>query len=62
MLNQTGIPTKDQVHSRFPSKIALIRPKAILECYEDIPCNPCSTSCPFDAIRGGRKRKEAART
>ncbi|MCK5761900.1 MAG: 4Fe-4S binding protein [Candidatus Izimaplasma sp.] len=20
------------------------------ECYEEIPCNPCSTSCPFDAI------------
>lgn len=50
MLNQTGIPTKEQVESVFPDKSALIRPKAILECYEDIPCNPCSTSCPFDAI------------
>jgi Na+-translocating ferredoxin:NAD+ oxidoreductase RNF subunit RnfB len=50
MLNQTGIPTKEQVKSVFPEKSALIRPKAILECYEDIPCNPCSTSCPFDAI------------
>ncbi|PKK96335.1 MAG: hypothetical protein CVV58_06870, partial [Tenericutes bacterium HGW-Tenericutes-3] len=31
----------------------LIHPKAILECYEDIPCNPCETSCPFDAIHIG---------
>ena len=53
MLNQTGIPSKEQVNSRFPNKIALIRPKAILECYEDIPCNPCQTSCPFDAIMIG---------
>lgn len=53
MLNRTGIPTKDQVLSRFPEKKALLRPKAILECYEDIPCNPCSTSCPFDAIEIG---------
>jgi Fe-S-cluster-containing hydrogenase component 2 len=50
MLNQTGIPTLEQVLSRFPNYKALARPKAILECYEDIPCNPCATSCPFDAI------------
>ena len=53
MLNQTGIPTLEQVLSRFPNKDALLRPKAILECYEDIPCNPCETSCPFDAITIG---------
>ncbi len=50
MLNKTGIPSSEQVLSRFPESQALIRPKAILECYEDIPCNPCQTSCPFDAI------------
>ncbi len=53
MLNKTGIPSKEQVQSRFPDHVALIKPKAILECYEDIPCNPCSTSCPFDAIEIG---------
>ncbi|MDY0074818.1 MAG: 4Fe-4S dicluster domain-containing protein [Acholeplasmataceae bacterium] len=53
MLSKTGIPTKDQVASRFPDRVALIKPKAILECYEDIPCNPCSTSCPFNAIEIG---------
>lgn len=50
MLNQTGVPTKDQVRSRFPDEQKLNKAKAILECYEDIPCNPCATSCPFDAI------------
>ncbi len=50
MLDRTGVPTPDQVRSRFPEEKALLRPKAILECYEDIPCNPCSTGCPFGAI------------
>jgi len=36
--------------SRFPQKEALIKAKAIIECYQDIPCNPCQTSCPFGAI------------
>ena len=53
MLNKTGIPEKELVLSRFPNQKALLKPKAILECYEDIPCNPCSTSCPFDAIEIG---------
>jgi len=50
MLNKTGIPTKEMVSSKFPSEETLVKPKAILECYEAIPCNPCATSCPFDAI------------
>ncbi len=50
MINKTGIPTKDLILSRFFDSKILAKPKAILECYEDIPCNPCSTSCPFDAI------------
>jgi Fe-S-cluster-containing hydrogenase component 2 len=53
MLNKTGIPTKDQVMSRFPKEVLLVKPKAVLECYEPIPCNPCETSCPFGAITIG---------
>ena len=53
MLNKTGVPSKDLVKSRFPEKELLTKPKAITECYEEIPCNPCSTSCPFDAIHIG---------
>lgn len=53
MLKKTGVPTLEQTLSRFPDNIALLKPKAVLECYEDIPCNPCSTVCPFDAIEIG---------
>jgi Fe-S-cluster-containing hydrogenase component 2 len=50
MLNKNGVPTLEEIKSRFPSEEFLNKPKAITECYEEIPCNPCSTSCPFDAI------------
>jgi Fe-S-cluster-containing hydrogenase component 2 len=53
MLNKNGVPSLDQVLSRFPEEEYLVKPKAITECYEEIPCNPCSTSCPFDAITIG---------
>jgi Fe-S-cluster-containing hydrogenase component 2 len=53
MLNQTGIPTLKDVLSRFPNHEALTRAKAVIECYEDIPCNPCETVCPVDAIHIG---------
>lgn len=53
MLNKTGVPTLEQIQSRFFDRAVLVKPKAILECYEDIPCNPCATSCPFQAIEIG---------
>lgn len=53
MLEKTGVASMEQVKSRFPDLELLIKPKAIIECYENIPCNPCSTSCPFDAITIG---------
>ncbi|HHT39984.1 MAG: 4Fe-4S binding protein [Acholeplasmatales bacterium] len=53
MLNKTGIPTKSQTLSRFPQENILIKPKAVIECFEDIPCNPCETACPFGAITIG---------
>lgn len=53
MLDKNGVATPEQVRSRFPEENQLRKPKAILECYEDIPCNPCSTSCPFHAIEIG---------
>jgi Pyruvate/2-oxoacid:ferredoxin oxidoreductase delta subunit len=53
MLNNDGIPTPEQVKNRFPEDGVLIKPKAIIECYEKIPCNPCETSCPFKAITIG---------
>ena len=50
MLDQNGVPSKEQVLKEFPDKVVLKKPKAIIECYKGIPCNPCSTNCPFDAI------------
>ena len=47
------VPTLEQVKSVFPEIEALNKPKAIIECYENIACNPCSTSCPFNAITIG---------
>ncbi|HOP57644.1 MAG TPA: 4Fe-4S binding protein [Bacillota bacterium] len=52
-LLKNGVPSQEQVRQKFPSEAVLARPKAILECYEEIPCNPCSTSCPFKAITIG---------
>lgn len=51
MLASTGVATSQEVISKFPDSI--VKPKAIIECYEKIPCNPCSTSCPFGAITIG---------
>jgi len=53
MLNKNGVPSLELILSRFPREDQLSRPKAITECYEDIPCNPCSTVCPVDAITIG---------
>lgn len=50
MLSKTGVATISQIKSKFPDIEILSRPKAIIECYENIACNPCSTSCPFEAI------------
>lgn len=51
--NKTGVPSPELIRTRFPEEDVLIKPKAITECYEEIPCNPCETSCPFDAITVG---------
>lgn len=53
MLHKNGVPSTDLILSRFPDNDILVKPKAITECYEEIPCNPCSTSCPFGAITVG---------
>jgi Fe-S-cluster-containing hydrogenase component 2 len=29
-------------------------PVAVIECIQDIPCNPCEAACPFHAIRVGQ--------
>jgi Fe-S-cluster-containing hydrogenase component 2 len=53
MIDKNGVATIEMIKSKFPKKEVLTRPKAIIECYQEIPCNPCSTACPFDAIHIG---------
>lgn len=50
MIERDGVPSQAEIEACFPDRIVLKKPKAIIECYKEIPCNPCSTSCPFDAI------------
>ncbi|MDD4000615.1 MAG: 4Fe-4S binding protein [Bacilli bacterium] len=49
MIEKTGCASIEQIKSCFPQTLSR-NGKAIIECYEEIPCNPCSTSCPFGAI------------
>ncbi|MFY9130311.1 MAG: 4Fe-4S binding protein, partial [Saccharofermentanales bacterium] len=51
MLINTGVPTHEQIEQRLPSAERRARgPYAMVECFQEIPCNPCSTSCSFGAI------------
>jgi Fe-S-cluster-containing hydrogenase components 2 len=51
MLEVTGVPTQEQIDSVFPSIERLEKgPVAVIECYQSIPCNPCSTACKFGGI------------
>lgn len=37
MLNKDGVAAPEQIADLFPDKQTLIKPKAILECFEEIP-------------------------
>lgn len=51
MLEQTGVPSADQILSAIPPKKRLAKgPVAVVECFQQIPCDPCSTSCKTGAI------------
>ena len=51
ILKTTGIASIEQVESVFPSNKRLEKtPVAIIECFEKIPCNPCSKACPRGAV------------
>lgn len=56
-LKTTGAPSLEELKATqaFPSDDALFQkgPIAVIECVEEIPCNPCETSCPQGAIRVG---------
>lgn len=57
-LKITGAPSLEELHRSpaYPSADRLKKgPIAIIECIEEIPCNPCEASCPKGAIRIGEQ-------
>ena len=56
-LRKTSYLTKEELINlnRYPSKERLNKgPVAIIECTEEIPCNPCEAACKFKAIKIGK--------
>lgn len=52
MLENTGVPSNENVLEVTPSKERLAKgPIAVFECFQKIPCNPCQKACPSGAIK-----------
>ncbi len=52
MLIHDGIPTGEDIAKVMPSAERLAKgPVAIAECFQQIPCNPCTKACNRKAIR-----------
>lgn len=52
-IHYTGIPSQEELDSSFgiPSEERMKKgPVAVIECVQEIPCNPCEGTCPFGAI------------
>lgn len=55
-LEFTGVISKEELNKYpgYPSKEKIKKgPIAVIECVQEIPCNPCEASCPFGAIKIG---------
>jgi len=51
-----GYPSADELRSSpgFPSRERMEQgPVAVIECVQEIPCNPCEAACPHGAITVG---------
>jgi len=50
-LSQEGIPSKKQIDQVTPhDSVMNSGPVVIFECFEEIPCDPCFTACPTEAV------------
>ena len=51
MLIQTGIPDKEAIEAVTPNETRFLKGAvAIAECFQKIPCNPCTKACVKKAI------------
>ena len=51
MLHVDGTPTKEDILAITPPYERMSkRPVAVIECWQEIPCNPCVAACPTGAI------------
>ena len=51
-----GYPSKEELEQSpgFPNTCSLSKgTKAVIECVQNIPCNPCEAACPYGAITIG---------
>lgn len=49
---ETGVPSMEQVRKVSPSEARRRKgPVAVIECFQRIPCDPCTKSCPRGAIK-----------
>lgn len=52
-----GVPSTDELKAApgYPSKERMKKSRvAVIECVQEIPCNPCEMACPFGAISVGQ--------
>ena len=47
-----GVPSIEELNASpgYPSNVEREKPLAFIECVEEIPCNPCASACPQNAI------------
>jgi Fe-S-cluster-containing hydrogenase component 2 len=52
VLIRTGVPTAEDLEGVTPTPERLARRRvALVECFQQIPCDPCADACPFGAIK-----------
>ena len=50
-ISATGIPTSEQIEKILPDrKRREEQAYAVIECFQEIPCDPCTKICPKNAI------------
>ncbi len=50
-IESCGIPAREMIEATLPPpERRSAGPYAVIECWQEIPCNPCVASCPFNSI------------